>query len=59
MHSQLRLAMALRDTQVRSIALRADGLSPEALNSISDMVNEARKRQKLEPISEHDEATGE
>ncbi|RJQ84662.1 hypothetical protein [Amycolatopsis panacis] len=52
-HSQLRLAMALRDAQVRSIALRADGLSADALNSISEMVDEARKRQKLGPLPNH------
>jgi transcriptional regulator with XRE-family HTH domain len=56
--SQLRLAMALRDAKVRSIALRADGLSTEALKSISEMVDEARKKQQLGPISDDEPAPG-
>lgn len=40
---QLTLATALKDAQVRNIALRSQGLSPAALNSLLTMVNEARR----------------
>jgi transcriptional regulator with XRE-family HTH domain len=48
--SELRLATALRDAQVRNLALRADGLSPEVLNALLTMVNEARRIQHLPDI---------
>ncbi|MYR58173.1 hypothetical protein GTY54_18690 [Streptomyces sp. SID625] len=45
--AQLQLATALRDTRVRNLALRADGLSPATLDALLTMVNEARKVQNL------------
>lgn len=54
-NSQLKLAAALRDTRVRNLALRADGLSPETLDALLTMVNEARRLQRLPD----DEAPGE
>ncbi|MFI6054671.1 hypothetical protein ACIBCO_31875 [Streptomyces violascens] len=48
--SELRLATALRDGRVRNIALRADGLSPEALDALLTMVNEARRMQHLPDV---------
>ncbi|EST33755.1 hypothetical protein [Streptomyces roseochromogenus] len=56
--SQLKLAAALRDTRVRNLALRADGLSGESLDALLAMVAEARKLQNLSPIEEWDERTG-
>ncbi|MFC8714767.1 helix-turn-helix domain-containing protein [Streptomyces sp. NPDC057197] len=52
--AQLQLAAALRDTRVRNLALRADGLSPATLDALLTMVNEARKVQNL-PV---DDSTG-
>ncbi|WP_030670063.1 hypothetical protein [Streptomyces rimosus] len=45
--SELKLATALRDVRVRNLALRADGLSSEALDALLTMVNEARRIQHL------------
>ncbi|MBB4893134.1 transcriptional regulator with XRE-family HTH domain [Streptomyces olivoverticillatus] len=50
--AQLRLAISLRDTRVRNLALRADGLSPEVLDALLAMVNEARKFQRLSPVED-------
>ncbi|MFF3916332.1 hypothetical protein ACFYZB_23145 [Streptomyces sp. NPDC001852] len=52
--AQLRVAIALRDARVRSIALRADGLSAQALDALLVMVNEARKLERLSPVDEGD-----
>jgi hypothetical protein len=48
--TQLELALALRNHKVRSIALRAEGLSDETLDSILTMLNQARKIEKLPPL---------
>ncbi|MEU9982162.1 hypothetical protein [Streptomyces sp. NPDC050856] len=45
--AQLALATALRDTKVRHLALRAEGLSPATLDALLAMVNEARRVQNL------------
>nr|ADZ45346.1 putative regulator component [Streptomyces sp. NRRL 30471] len=50
-NAQLALATALRNAKIRSIALRADGLSPASLDALLTMVNEARKMQNLQSIS--------
>ncbi|GAA2421672.1 helix-turn-helix domain-containing protein [Streptomyces pulveraceus] len=50
-NSQLRLAIALRDSRVRNLALRAEGLSPAALDAVLTIVEEARKVQNLEPVA--------
>ena len=44
---QLALARALRDTQVRNLALRAQGLSPASLDVLLAMVDEVRRLQDL------------
>ncbi|MET9145447.1 MULTISPECIES: hypothetical protein [unclassified Streptomyces] len=48
-NSQLRLAVALRDSRVRNLALRAEGLSPATLDAVLTIVEEARKVQNLGP----------
>ncbi|MGX1759501.1 hypothetical protein ACWIG5_21740 [Streptomyces lydicus] len=53
--AQLKLAVALRDTKVRNLALRADGLSAESLDALLTMVNQARRLQNLAPIQDCDE----
>ncbi|MFJ4094897.1 hypothetical protein ACIPYS_25195 [Kitasatospora sp. NPDC089913] len=50
-NSQLRLAHALRDTRVRSLALRAEGLSAASLDALLIMVDQARAVQNLSPVS--------
>ncbi|MEU1312969.1 hypothetical protein ABZ419_29300 [Streptomyces cinnamoneus] len=50
-----RLAIALRDAKVRNLALRADGLSPDCLDALIAMVNEARKTQNLSSIDDDDD----
>ncbi|MFI9272578.1 hypothetical protein ACIGXM_17890 [Kitasatospora sp. NPDC052896] len=53
--TQLKAAFALRDARVRSIALRADGLSAQALDALLVMVNEARKIERLSPVDDADD----
>lgn len=48
--AQLALASALRDAKIRSLALRAEGLSPANLDALLTIVNEARKVQNLPEI---------
>ncbi|MFD9067792.1 hypothetical protein ACFVZ3_40495 [Kitasatospora purpeofusca] len=50
-NSQLRLAHALRDTRVRSLALRAEGFSAASLDALLIMVDQARAVQNLSPVS--------
>ncbi|MEV7677861.1 helix-turn-helix domain-containing protein [Streptomyces sp. NPDC088341] len=50
---ELELLGALRDAQVRSMALRAVGLSPEAVGTISDMIDVIARRER-----EHGAADG-
>lgn len=49
--AQLGLLQALRDSSVRDLAMRASGLSPQAITSLATMVDEARKLQQLPPIA--------
>ncbi|WP_371649654.1 hypothetical protein [Streptomyces mirabilis] len=53
--AQLKLAVALRDTKVRSLALRAEGLSSASLDALLTIVNEVRRVENLEPVSEKGE----
>ncbi|APE20316.1 MULTISPECIES: hypothetical protein [Streptomyces] len=48
--AQLALATALRDAKVRSLAMRASGLSPASLDSLLTIVNETRKVQNLPEV---------
>jgi transcriptional regulator with XRE-family HTH domain len=52
---QLDLLAAFRDPQVRELALRASGLSPETLKTMIDMVDRARE---LEGLPKRPAATG-
>lgn len=45
--SELTLLATIRDASVRSLALRASGLSPESLDTISDMIERVRKLEGL------------
>jgi hypothetical protein len=53
-NSQLKLATALRDSRVRNLALRAEGLSPESLDALLIMVQEARRVQNLASVDDQD-----
>ncbi|MEU5087752.1 hypothetical protein [Streptomyces sp. NPDC021356] len=54
--AQLKLASALRDARVRNLAMRADGLSPQTLDALLTMVNEARRIQQLPEVAAPGEA---
>jgi len=53
---ELATLAAMRDAGVRSVALRANGLSPEVLSSIRGMLDHARRLENL-PASEEDPPT--
>jgi hypothetical protein len=53
--AQLKLAIALRDTKVRSLALRAEGLSSASLDALLTIVNEVRRVENLEHVGEQGE----
>ncbi|MFJ9865394.1 hypothetical protein [Streptomyces sp. NPDC101165] len=57
--AQLKVAIALRDARVRSIALRADGLSAQTLDALLVMVNEARKLERLSPVDDAEDGAAE
>lgn len=48
--AQLNLLEAMRDAGVRDLAMRASGLTPQALNSLAAMVDHARKLEQLPPV---------
>ncbi|MEU3404173.1 hypothetical protein ABZ766_09550 [Streptomyces sp. NPDC006670] len=56
--AQLALATALRDARVRSLALRAAGLSPASLDSLLTIVNETRKAQNLPEVGDQEAGHG-
>ena len=47
---QLEVAASLRDPAVRQLAMRAAGLSPEALHSLTQMVEHARRLEGLDVL---------
>ncbi|MEV0227369.1 hypothetical protein [Streptomyces sp. NPDC050704] len=51
-NAQLQLATALRDAKVRTLALRAEGLSGETLDALLAMVDQARKLHRLPAVEE-------
>jgi transcriptional regulator with XRE-family HTH domain len=53
--AQLDLALSLRNRKVRSIALRAEGLSDRTLDSILTMIDQAREIERLPPVGEKDD----
>ncbi|GAA2472633.1 hypothetical protein ACFPFX_25755 [Streptomyces mauvecolor] len=55
---QLALAAALRDTRIRNIALRAEGLSPASLDALLAMVNAARQVQNLTDTHDREGRSG-
>lgn len=55
--AQLDLLAALRDAGVRDLAMRARGLTPQAINSLRAMVDHARTLEQLPPVSELPEVT--
>ncbi|GLZ40840.1 hypothetical protein [Actinokineospora sp. NBRC 105648] len=50
--AQLELVTALRNQKVRSIALRAEGLSDDTLDALLVMVTEARRIERLGPSAD-------
>ncbi len=48
--TELDLIVALRETPIRHIALRASGLSPESLSAIAEMIEHVRR---LEGLHDH------
>ncbi len=48
--AQLDLLAALRDAEVRQLALRASALSPESLRAIADMVERARQIERVPAV---------
>lgn len=49
--AQLNLLQAMRDAGVRDLAMRASGLTPQALNNLAAMVDLARQLEQLPPVS--------
>ncbi|MFS8104943.1 XRE family transcriptional regulator [Lentzea alba] len=49
---QLELLVALRDSDVRSLALRASGLSPASLKAVLGMIQHARSIEGLPPADD-------
>lgn len=49
--AQLNLVQALRDSGVRDLAMRASGLTPQALNSLAAMVDHVRQLEQLPPVT--------
>ncbi|PJE03600.1 MAG: XRE family transcriptional regulator [Mycobacterium sp.] len=47
---QLNLLAALRDAGVRDLAMRASGLTPQAISSLRAMVDHARQLEQLPPV---------
>ncbi len=46
-HAQLELLAAIRDAKIRTLALRASDLSPEAITAVSEMIEHLRLLQGL------------
>lgn len=49
--AQLNLLHALRDSKVRDLAMRAHGLTPQALNTLAAMIDHARQLERLPPVA--------
>jgi transcriptional regulator with XRE-family HTH domain len=47
--AELALLVAMKDARVRDLALRADGLSPESLDAIREMIARVRELEGLPP----------
>jgi hypothetical protein len=53
--AQLEFLQVLRDAGVRDLAMRASGLTPEAIGSLRAMIDHARQLEKLPPVASPDE----
>jgi transcriptional regulator with XRE-family HTH domain len=49
--AQLTLLQALRDNGVRDLAMRAAGLTPQALDSVAAMIDHVRQLEQLPPVT--------
>lgn len=49
--AQMKLLVKMRDNGVRNIALRAYGLTPQSLNTISALIDNIRALEQLPPVS--------
>lgn len=54
--AQLRLLQSFRDAGVRDLAARASGLTPQSLESIRIIIDQARRFEELPPIANGDES---
>jgi transcriptional regulator with XRE-family HTH domain len=54
LEAQLELLQVLRDAGIRDLAMRASGLTPEAIDSLRAMVDHARHLEKLPPVESPD-----
>ena len=52
--AELALLAAMKDAGVRDVALRAAGLSPESLDTISDVITRVRQLEGLQPRPRED-----
>jgi transcriptional regulator with XRE-family HTH domain len=50
--AQLSLLQALRDAGVRDLAMRASGLTPQAIGSLRAMIDHARQLEQLPPVAD-------
>ncbi|WP_068183911.1 helix-turn-helix domain-containing protein [Mycobacterium sp. UM_CSW] len=57
--AQLNLLQALRDNGVRDLAMRASGLTPQALNSVALILDRVRELERLPPIAHPGAGEGE
>ena len=48
--AQLELLQAMRDAGVRGLALRASGLTPQAITSLAAMIDHVRELENLPPL---------
>ena len=53
--AQLNLLQALRDSGVRDLAMRASGLTSQALNNLAAMIDHVRQLEQLPPIAPREE----
>lgn len=56
--AELDLLAALRDAEVRQVALRASGLSPDSLRTIAEMIGRVRQLEGLPDTSPHRDLPG-
>lgn len=54
--AQLNLIQALRDSGVRGLAMRAQGLTAESINSLAAMADQIRQLEQLPPVVDDDSA---